>query len=358
MNDVAANDCNRFFADLLPADFLAWEEETGQAPSKLPAIKPASDLCHGLHVRPAEVVHGVLYQGGKLIYGGPSKGRKSWTLLDLCVAVAAGLPWLDFPTTQGPTLYIDFELQEFALADRLAAVCKSRGIPVPPALHVWNLRGHSCPLDKLIPELEARLEDVAFSLIVPDPIYKTLQGRDENSAGDIGRVCNEIEQVAVQTGAAVAYGHHFAKGNAGAKEHLDRTSGSGVFARDPDAILTATPHQEDDAFTLEMSLRNFPPQDPFVVRWAYPRMVRDADLEPCKHRQPGGRKPIANPGVILKDLAPGGMSRSAWMAAAGVPNDRFSRYVAALLEAGVVSKTMRGREAVYVENKAHRDPAK
>ena len=35
-------------------------------------------------------------------------------------------------------------------------------------------------------------------------------GRDENSAGDVGEVCNEIERVAVQTGAGVAYGHHFA----------------------------------------------------------------------------------------------------------------------------------------------------
>ena len=40
--------------------------------------------------------------------------------------------------------------------------------------------------------------------------------------------------VAVQTGAAIALVHHFAKGNATRKRAQDRLSGNGVFARDPD----------------------------------------------------------------------------------------------------------------------------
>jgi len=130
---------------------------------------------------------------------------------------------------------------------------------------------------------------------VPDPIYKTLQGRDENAAGDVGQVCNEIEAVAVQTGAAVAFGAHFAKGNAAAKQAIDRISGSGVFARDPDTIITATPHEEEDCFTVDMILRNFPPPGGFAIRWRYPRMVRDASLDPENLRKPGKKK--ERPGV-------------------------------------------------------------
>jgi len=37
--------------------------------------------------------------------------------------------------------------------------------------------------------------------------------------------------------AASVFGAHFSKGNQAGKESIDRISGSGVFARDPDTIL-------------------------------------------------------------------------------------------------------------------------
>jgi hypothetical protein len=148
----------------------------------------------------------------------------------------------------------------------------------------------------LLPDLLRQIEDEKYSLIVPDPIYKTLNGRDENAAGDIGDLCSELDRLAVTTGAAVAFGAHFAKGNASNKEHIDRVSGSGVWARDPDAILTTTRHEQEGAFALEMTLRNFPPVEPFVIRWGYPRMRRDSGLDP-QHLKPakGTGKPSRPP---------------------------------------------------------------
>jgi hypothetical protein len=58
---------------------------------------------------PPQVIAGMLYRSGKLIYGGPSKAHKSWTLIDLCIAVATGGAWLA-------------QLQ----IDRTAAVARSR----------------------------------------------------------------------------------------------------------------------------------------------------------------------------------------------------------------------------------------
>ncbi|WP_270344759.1 hypothetical protein [Enterococcus thailandicus] len=40
-----------------------------------------------------------------------------------------------------------------------------------------------------------------------------------------------------ELGCAVIYCHHHSKGSQGGKNSMDRSSGSGVFARDPDAIL-------------------------------------------------------------------------------------------------------------------------
>ena len=256
----------------------------------LPDIVSARDFVARPIPTPPEVIQGVLHQGSKAIYGGPSKAFKTWTLLDMAIAVATGGDWLGFGTTLGRVLYVNFELQDFGIHKRILAIAEDRRAEVPEGLHLWNLRGHAAPLDRLLPELLRRIEGEGYSLIIPDPIYKTLQGRDENGAGDIGQVCNEIEAVAVKTGAAVAFGAHFAKGNAAAKQAIDRISGSGVFARDPDTVITATPHEEENCFTIDMSLRNFAPPGEFAIRWRYPRMIRDVALDPEALRKPEERK--------------------------------------------------------------------
>ena len=49
-----------------------------------------------------------------------------------------------------------------------------------------------------------------------------------------------------------------------------------------------TRHKEDDAFAVEMTLRNHPPQEPFVVRREHPLMVIDVQLVPAKLKQSEG----------------------------------------------------------------------
>jgi hypothetical protein len=282
---------------------------------ELPKIVDAESLTSESIQEPNQVIEGVLHRGSKAVFGGPSKAFKSWTLLDLCLAVSTGNDWLGFKTTPGKVLYINFELQKFAVTKRIKAIAESRDCEINKNFHVWNLRGFSRPLSQLIPELLKQIEGEEYSLIIPDPIYKTLSGRNENDAGDIGAVCNEIESMAVQTGAAVAFGAHFAKGNASGKEHIDRVSGSGVWSRDPDSIITATSHEMEGCFSVEMTLRNFPPPDPFVIRWEYPQMRRDDDLDPKALKQPrNGRTPEHSVSDILEHLSEP-MTVSTWQKA-------------------------------------------
>ena len=58
-------------------------------------------------------------------------------------------------------------------------------------------------------------------------------------------------------------------------------SGSGVFARDADSIITLTEHQQKNCYVVEMTLRNLAPQPPFVVEWQFPVMVERLDLSPA-----------------------------------------------------------------------------
>lgn len=92
------------------------------------------------------------------------------------------------------------------------------------------------------------------------------------------------------TGAAVAFGAHYSKGNQSQKEPIDRIGGSGVFAHDPDTILNFTRHEEEECFTVEAILRNHPPVKPFVVRWGFPLMCVEETLDPANLRK-AGRKP-------------------------------------------------------------------
>jgi hypothetical protein len=258
----------------------------------------------------------------------------------MCVSVASGSPWLGFPVAQGPALYINMELQGFAEVKRLDAIVKAKGLPcIPPGLSLWNLRGYARPLPELLPDLLDQIRGTPYSLIVIDPIYKTLKGRDENAAGAMGDVMNELEQVAVKTGAAVAFGAHFAKGNASGKASIDRMSGSGVFARDPDAIITATPHEVEGAFTIEMTLRNFPQPYPFAVEWDFPLMVRAGHLDPAKLKVAGGRPATHNMDDVIKLLGKSGATTTEWFKAAeaeGISKSTFYRLKKMAVDAGLV----------------------
>ena len=140
---------------------------------------------------------------------------------------------------------------------------------------IWNLRGHATDFSALIPKILGRIRDTGYSLILIDPIYKGLGARNENDAGDIASLLNEVEQLAAKSGAAAVFGAHFSKGNQAGKESIDRIGGSGVFARDPDVILTMTPHEEDDAHVIDLTLRALPPVKPFVVRWCESIFITD-----------------------------------------------------------------------------------
>lgn len=143
-------------------------------------------------------------------------------------------------------VYINFELHDWAIAQRVNALCVARPEcqGMGDTFHLWNLRGHNADLTLLRPKLEEQLAKHQFGLIILDPAYKVLGNRDENANGEIASLMNEFEAMAQRTVAAVVVAHHFAKGDSTAKSAMDRMSGAGAWARDPDSIVVLTPHEE------------------------------------------------------------------------------------------------------------------
>ena len=138
-------------------------------------------------------------------------------------------------------MYVNLELDRASCLHRFKDVYTSLGIR-PDSLRnidIWNLRGKSVPMDKLAPKLIRRASKKDYTAIIIDPIYKVITG-DENSADQMANFCNQFDKVCTQLGCAVIYCHHHSKGAQGGKRSMDRASGSGVFARDPDALLDLT----------------------------------------------------------------------------------------------------------------------
>ena len=322
----------------------------GNATGGLPDIVDTAAFLAQPQDMPPELVAGILHKGSKLALGGSSKAFKTWTLLDLAISVATSVNWLGFPTAQGKVLFVNFEIQPHAWQRRIAAVARAKGIELKPGMiQLWNLRGHAADFHQLIPRIIQRTRREGFALIILDPIYKFYGGTDENAAGDVAALLNSLERLAVETGAAVAYGCHFAKGNAAAKETIDRISGSGVFARDPDSLLIFTKHESENCFTVEPILRNFLPVIPFVVRWQFPLMQRDEALDPADLKQVAGKKKEHDPARLLAAIANNDeqnpISLPQWAEQTGIARTTLNDYVTEMRRNGWVKTIGEGSKA-------------
>lgn len=194
------------------------------------------------------LIDGVLRKGHKMLIAGPSKAGKSFLQIELCISIAEGKPWLGWKCARGRVMYVNLELDRASCLHRFQDVYDALGWKPEhlDSIDIWNLRGKSVPMDKLAPKLIRRAAKKDYVAIIIDPIYKVITG-DENSADQMANFCNQFDKICSELGCAVIYCHHHSKGSQGGKKSMDRASGSGVFARDPDALLDLIELETTDA---------------------------------------------------------------------------------------------------------------
>ena len=215
-----------------------WKEWTEAVNDDLPDVEDLATEWDNMPELAPALIEGVLREGHKMLIAGPSKAGKSFDLIELCIAIAEGGRWHGWKCNKGSVLYVNLELDRASCLHRFKDVYKALGVK-PTSLkniNIWNLRGRSIPMDKLAPKLIRRARDRHYKAVIIDPIYKVITG-DENSADQMAKFCNQFDKVCTELGASVIYCHHHSKGAQGGKRSMDRASGSGVFARDPDAML-------------------------------------------------------------------------------------------------------------------------
>jgi hypothetical protein len=144
---------------------------------------------------------------------GPPKSFKTWTVLEMAVSVATGLPCLGaFPVHgTGPVLLYAAEDPATALRLRLSALAQNHGLELDH-IDIRIIRADSLRLDRVADreKLAATVELHRPALLVLDPLVR-LHALDENQAAAMAELLGHIRSLQRSFNTAVAIVHHCRK---------------------------------------------------------------------------------------------------------------------------------------------------
>ena len=301
-------------------DWINWRQEQAD---DLPADISLSDVWDDPPPLKDELIPGILRTGHKMLISGPSKAGKSFLLMNLAISMAEGVEWLGMTCRQGKVCYVNLELDSASCIHRFKEIYSQRRLKPDHVknIDIWNLRGHAVPMNRMAPILIHRFKDKQYEAIIIDPIYKVITG-DENSATEMSEFCSYFDRVATEMNVAMIYCHHHSKGAIDKYDNaMDRSSGSGVFARDPDAILDMTEVKTDGCeanyrqlkgipddlvltgWEFSATLREFPPMPHFRAWFHYPvhELDENGDLKSAAKNR-GSNKGVGKDQTAKSDL--------------------------------------------------------
>lgn len=255
------------------ADWERWRQDQAD---DLPPDTTLSEVWDNPPTLKDELIPGILRVGHKMLISGPSKAGKSFLLMNLAISLAEGVEWLGMKCKQGRVCYVNLELDDASCYHRFIEIYARRGLEPKHIkdIVIWNLRGHAVPMNRLAPILIHRFKDKGYSAIIVDPIYKVITG-DENSATEMSEFCSYFDRVATEMKVSMIYCHHHSKGAVDKYDSaMDRSSGSGVFARDPDAILDMTEVKTEGCEANYRALRRIPDRD-VLTGWEFSATLRE-----------------------------------------------------------------------------------
>jgi AAA domain len=167
-------------------------------------------------VRQQHLVQNLLLAGTLFVVYGESNSGKTFWLLDLCIAIAAGRPWRARPTQRGLVIYVAGEgatsVRMRVAAYRIANPDVDGGLPfaiLPQVVDFLSFESVSRLID-CIRAAESECGEKVV-LIVIDTFARAIPGGNENDAQDIGIAVAAADLIRSETGAAVGFIHHCGK---------------------------------------------------------------------------------------------------------------------------------------------------
>jgi RecA-family ATPase len=246
----------------------SWDEwESENLDDGLPEDSDLSEFLSELIEEPKHIVQNFIRKGQVVSISGGMKTYKSWTAMELALAVTNGTRFVKWEANCSKVFYVDTELEGFDFQKRMLGIAEQMKISVDPGeCRKMLLRGREISIDMLVPGLIRRLQGKGFDLIVIDAAYSLLGHREENRNEHISEFGRVLHKLAKETGAAVALVLHHSKGSQIGKRGIEKASGAGAWGRFVDMSLSIDQHPDEGCYNFEPTYRSFAPEAPFVAR--------------------------------------------------------------------------------------------
>lgn len=284
------------------------------------------------------LIEGLWLAGAAGIIGGQPKLWKSWTCLELAVAVSSGMPCLAAFTVKdaGPALVYMAEDDAPDVKKRVDGICRYRSIDVT-TLDLTLITSSRLYLDDDADrdKLRRTIAHVRPKLLVLDPLVRIHRG-NENDSRDIALLLGFLRELQREYGCAIVLAHHASKrGHGRPGQGLRGSSDLHAFgtsnlylSHQGDAVEIATEHRAAAA------------TGPYLVR------LIDEGGTHLEIVESGAASPAAPllENRVLEQLAhePQPVSRSDLRRTLQVNNQRLGKALTALREGGHVTATRDG----------------
>jgi hypothetical protein len=258
-----------------------------QSEPSLPPIEFLNDFMLREIPKPAQIIEAMIFEKSKTVVASASKVGKTWFLIQLVLSMTFGLPFLGRKVKQGRVLFVNPEVHESFMQDRIQKTAFELEMDLRSVKYqsaIMNIRGalpglggniKGSELAATLNAIRKRIEEsgARFDMIVFDSAYKILGGLDENSNTDMRVARSLLDGFSEKVGnPAIIDVFHYSKGNQAEKDELDRIVGAGVVGRDCDTAITITPHERKELGYQSVSVvsRNLPKGDAFVMKLDVP----------------------------------------------------------------------------------------
>ncbi len=234
------------------------------------------------------IVDGVFASSSlNIIYGAPGT-LKSMLLADLCICVAAGLPWLaplpnanglPFQTKQAPVLWLDFDNGQNRTDERFDAFGRTRAIDAtaPLTYYAMPTPWFDATDDKAIEMLICRIEKTNAQLVVIDNLGVISGGADENSA-EMASVMANLRRVAETTRTALIIVHHQRKGTSNNTRAGESLRGHSSIEAALDLALLVERDERSEIINIKATKARGVDVPPFGAHFTYDHKIGTKEL--------------------------------------------------------------------------------
>lgn len=183
---------------------------------------------------------GLLNAGTKAIMYGKPQAMKSIASKRLLLNVGDGQNWLGLgvPRHGVRVLYVQLEIPEFELQERIRLMANGKGGVLESETFVWNVADLVLDQASGQQELEAEIAATGAELVIIDPIYKIVAG-DILQAVYMKQLFDYLDRLIRARGISVLLVHHQRKGSVGQRGDGDAEEmlGTVLFNAWPDTII-------------------------------------------------------------------------------------------------------------------------